>query len=205
MAEEKKSRSEQKREAIIEAAKVAFKEMGVQGCSMDKLAELAQVSKRTLYNHFKTKENLVVHIFQEMWQRTMTSIEFQYDPQSPVEEQLKHLLKEEVDLIGSEEYVQLNRIALAHFLYHPDDLQNVVTSLEDQEKTLDSWLQAAIDDGRLAVDNFDAAVEQIHGLLKGACFWPQVACLQPVLTEEEKQTLTERTVAMFMNTYNTNR
>lgn len=36
-----KSRSEQKREAIIEATKCAFKEMGVQGCSIDKLAELA--------------------------------------------------------------------------------------------------------------------------------------------------------------------
>lgn len=32
-------------------------------------------------------------------------------------------------------------------------------------------------------------------------FWPQVACLHPVLTEEEKQALTERTVKMFMNTY----
>lgn len=53
----------------------------------------------------------------------MTSIDFQYNPDSAIEEQLKDLIKEEVDLIGSEEYVQLNRIALAHFLYHPDDLQ----------------------------------------------------------------------------------
>ena len=39
MNEKPKTRSEQKREAIIEAAKRGFREHGVQGTSMDALAE----------------------------------------------------------------------------------------------------------------------------------------------------------------------
>jgi len=58
MTEKGKTRSELKREAIIEAARRAFEEFGVQGTSMDKLAEMAGVSKRTVYNHFASKEEL---------------------------------------------------------------------------------------------------------------------------------------------------
>ncbi|WP_231877395.1 TetR/AcrR family transcriptional regulator, partial [Oleiphilus sp. HI0043] len=45
LSEKSKSRSELKREAIIDAARKAFKEYGVDATSMDKLAEIAQVSK----------------------------------------------------------------------------------------------------------------------------------------------------------------
>ncbi|MFA0698755.1 TetR/AcrR family transcriptional regulator, partial [Vibrio sp. 10N.222.49.C9] len=48
----KKTRSELKREAILTAAKQSFLEFGVKNTSMDKLASLANVSKRTVYNHF---------------------------------------------------------------------------------------------------------------------------------------------------------
>ena len=51
-----RTRSDVKRDAIIQAAKQAFQEFGVNGTSMDKLAELANVSKRTVYNHFSAKE-----------------------------------------------------------------------------------------------------------------------------------------------------
>ncbi len=40
-----RTRSDIKREAIIQAATQAFQEFGVNGTSMDKLAELANVSK----------------------------------------------------------------------------------------------------------------------------------------------------------------
>ncbi|ENK2095788.1 TetR family transcriptional regulator, partial [Vibrio vulnificus] len=43
MIEKKKTRSEEKREAILTAAKQAFLEFGVQNTSMDKLAALAGV------------------------------------------------------------------------------------------------------------------------------------------------------------------
>jgi TetR/AcrR family transcriptional regulator of autoinduction and epiphytic fitness len=64
-----KNRSELKREAIIEAARSVFKEFGVKATSMDKLAEIAQVSKRTVYNHFSAKEELVMYLVTDLWQK----------------------------------------------------------------------------------------------------------------------------------------
>ncbi|WP_394846892.1 TetR/AcrR family transcriptional regulator [Pendulispora brunnea] len=47
--------SRKKREAMVEAATRLFLEYGFEGVSMDTIAEQANVSKRTLYNHFNDK------------------------------------------------------------------------------------------------------------------------------------------------------
>jgi TetR/AcrR family transcriptional regulator, mexJK operon transcriptional repressor len=49
--------SQQKREAILKAAGDVFMEFGFAG-SVDRIAELAGVSKQTVYGHFASKENL---------------------------------------------------------------------------------------------------------------------------------------------------
>src|SRR6185503_396392 len=47
-----------RREAILEAAKAAFLEDGYQLASMDRIAERAGTTKRTVYDHFKSKPAL---------------------------------------------------------------------------------------------------------------------------------------------------
>ncbi|MGB1238594.1 MAG: TetR/AcrR family transcriptional regulator, partial [Pseudomonadales bacterium] len=58
--------SQRKRAAIVQAAIEAFQEKGAQCTSMDSIAERAQVSKRTVYNHFASKERLLEEVF-ELW------------------------------------------------------------------------------------------------------------------------------------------
>jgi TetR/AcrR family transcriptional regulator of autoinduction and epiphytic fitness len=52
--------SQRKHLAIIEAAIVEFKDNGYNASSMDAVAAHAQASKRTVYNHFPSKEALFV-------------------------------------------------------------------------------------------------------------------------------------------------
>jgi TetR/AcrR family transcriptional regulator of autoinduction and epiphytic fitness len=44
--------SDDKRGQILDAAVAEFQERGFAGASMDRIAERANVSKRTVYNHF---------------------------------------------------------------------------------------------------------------------------------------------------------
>ncbi len=67
MSETNPTRSELKRQAILQAARDAFQEHGVHNTSMDELAALAQVSKRTVYNHFASKEVLIMTLMAELW------------------------------------------------------------------------------------------------------------------------------------------
>ena len=48
----------EKRKRILEAAKMLFLECGYHGCSMNKIAQKADTSKLTVYNHFQDKEIL---------------------------------------------------------------------------------------------------------------------------------------------------
>src|SRR5690606_882915 len=54
--------TDRKREAIIQAAIAEFRAHGFDITSMDKIAATAGVSKRTVYNHFPSKEELFAEI-----------------------------------------------------------------------------------------------------------------------------------------------
>ena len=84
MKEKAKTLSERKRDDIVDAAKRAFLAHGVQGTSMDRLAEMAEVSKRTVYNHFASKEELVLQMLSELWTRTMVEVDFPYAADRPL-------------------------------------------------------------------------------------------------------------------------
>ncbi|NMP32818.1 TetR/AcrR family transcriptional regulator [Thalassotalea sp. M1531] len=195
------SRSEQKRLDIINAAKLVFKENGVQATSMDKLAEVANVSKRTVYNHFKTKEELVMHLVKELWQKAMLSSEDDYDKTAPLAPQLTKILMKEISLMNSPDYIDLSRVAMGHFLFQPEALQVEIEKFSKQETSLQLWLENATNDGLLTVKNIELAVQQLHGLIKGSCFWPQLLGLCPLLSEQEQINLADESVAMFLARY----
>lgn len=54
-----RTRSDEKRSQIIRVAAEAFQELGYDGTSMLTIAERMRGSKQTLYNHFKSKEELL--------------------------------------------------------------------------------------------------------------------------------------------------
>ena len=55
-----RTKSEEKRKLIIEAATELFSELGFAQTSMDKIAKKAGVSKQTVYSHFGNKDELFV-------------------------------------------------------------------------------------------------------------------------------------------------
>ena len=54
----KKRDTSKKRESILDAAVKAFADEGYENASMDRIAEIADASKRTVYNHFPSKDVL---------------------------------------------------------------------------------------------------------------------------------------------------
>lgn len=201
MTDTKLTRSQIKHQAILDAAKSAFQEFGVQATSMDKLAELAQVSKRTIYNHFESKEVLVMQLVADLWNKALVQNNIVFDNDSSIEEQLTQLITTEVKLMADAEYIALSRVAFGHFFYHPEDLQKKVAEFSAQETSLKRWLKAAKEEGYIALDDIDFAVTQLHNLLKGSCFWPQVMGMKGSLTEAEQVHIVNETVTMFLSRY----
>lgn len=195
------SRSEQKFQDITQAAKQAFLEFGVQGTSMDKLAELAQVSKRTIYNHFKNKEELVIHLLAELWNNAMVELYAPYQSDQPVRDQLESILRKEVDFISSQEYLDLSRVAFGYFFYKPEELKKALEQFNKNETALLRWIKEADADKQFKNIDCEFAHEQLHSLIKGQCFWPQLLNIEPALSNERKVHLVATTVDMFLNQY----
>lgn len=194
-------RSDKKREAIIQAATQAFQEFGVNGTSMDKLAELANVSKRTVYNHFSTKEDLVMHLIKEQWQSALVDINAEYKSDSPLNEQLEELVFQEVSFMCSDSHLELARVAIGHFFYKPEKLKDEVTQLKAQESSLHRWLKKAEADNRLRFEDIGQVVNEIDSLIKGQSFWPQLFKIEDNLSDDDKWRITRNIVAMVLSRY----
>ena len=187
MKDQGKTLSEKKREDILDAARRAFLAHGVQGTSMDKLAEMAEVSKRTVYNHFANKEDLVLHLLSELWSRTMIDVDVSYSSDRPLKDQLLQLVEAEIELVSGTEFLGLSRAAAGYYMYQPEKLQDAMAEFPSDPTALHRWLAAAMDDGRLRRADVDLAFDQLHSLVKGACYWPQLLGFKSAITAREKR------------------
>jgi len=201
MTEQKKTRSELKREAIIDGAMRAFQQYGVNDTSMDKIAETAQVSKRTVYNHFPSKEILVTHIVTEIWRQNMVDYHVPFDASSPLREQLLELVFNELKMMTNSEILELIRVAIGYCLFSPDSFIEQVNKLFDHETAIQRWLRQASEHGALQIDDLDMAYEQLISLLKGQAFWPQILKQKPVMEAESLTKLANTSVDMFLGFY----
>ncbi len=196
-----RTRSDVKREAIVQAATQAFQEFGVNGTSMDKLAELANVSKRTVYNHFATKEELVMHLVTQQWQRAILNVNTKYDPAVALDTQLKELILQDIEFMVSESHLDLARVAIGHFFYEPEKLKDEVAQLKAQETAMHRWLKDAKADGKLVFDELHRVVNEIDSLVKGQCFWPQLFKIEESLSDKDKRNIASNTVAIILSRY----
>ncbi|MGI2171075.1 TetR/AcrR family transcriptional regulator [Shewanella sp. MF05960] len=200
MTQEKQTRSQIKRAAIIEAARTTFKALGVAATSMDKLAEVAGVSKRTVYNHFATKEALVMILMTELWQQALSQPSEPYNPGKPLAPQLQQLVRCDIDHIQSEEHIEVSRMVIGH-LFYASEMQQEIKKIIKEETAILRWIKAANKDGRINVDDIEQAQDQVQNLIKGQCFWPLIFQIIEPLTDEEKDQHAAEIVNVFLCRY----
>ncbi|QIR15938.1 TetR/AcrR family transcriptional regulator [Shewanella aestuarii] len=201
MTVEKKTLSQQKREAIVEAAKCMFNKLGVAATSMDKLAEEAKVSKRTVYNHFATKDALVMHLLRELWFKGTASNQGQYLSGQPLFEQLSAIIFTEIQFINSQEHIDMARVAIGHLFYNSEEMSREIEKIRQHETALLRWIKAAALDGKINIEDAKFANEQLLHLIKGQCFWPQILICQPLLNDEQRKHLADESAKMFLSRY----
>lgn len=195
------SQSERKRAAIVQAAIEQFRAHGFQGASMDAIAAAAEVSKRTVYNHFPSKDELFAEILLQLWQRSAALDRPEYDAERPLHEQLVGLLRAKLRLICDPGFVDLARVAMAEAMHSPERAQHMVARLGEKEQGLAAWIRAAQSDGRLRKVDPAYAAHQLQGLLKAFAFWPQLSMGQKALSRTEGERLLEDCAAMFLRYY----
>jgi TetR/AcrR family transcriptional regulator of autoinduction and epiphytic fitness len=193
--------TDRKREAIIQAAIAEFRDNGFDITSMDKIAATAGVSKRTVYNHFPSKEELFAEILNQLWARVTAEQETPYRPDLPLREQMRRMLMAKLHMLGDDNFLDLARVAIAATIHSPERAQDMVARMGQREEGLTVWIRAAQADGRLKPVDPEFAAQQVQGLLKSFAFWPQISMGQPSLSPERQTAVTESALDMFLACY----
>lgn len=193
--------TDRKRQAIVQAAIDEFRTHGFGATSMDRVAATAGVSKRTVYNHFPSKEALFAEILVQLWESSAAQVDLAYDPTRALREQLHELLVQKMRMLCDSSFIDLARVAIAETIHSPERAQEMVARLGDREEGVTRWLRAAAADGRLTLPDPAFAAHQLQGLVKSFAFWPQVTMGQPTLPQALQQQVVESAVAMFLACY----
>jgi len=191
--------TDRKREAILTAAVAEFRTFGFAGTSMDRIAATAGVSKRTVYNHFASKDELFAAILWQLLDASQALDPVVYEPAQPLRGQLLAFTARKMRLLSDPAFIDLSRVAMAELMHAPERARAMMGKLAEKEEGLATWIRAAQADGRLRGDAAPAdAAHQLQGMLKASAFWPQVAMGQPPLDAQARQRVMEDCVDMFL-------
>jgi TetR/AcrR family transcriptional regulator of autoinduction and epiphytic fitness len=193
--------TDRKRQAIVSAALAEFRSNGFDATSMDKIAATAGVSKRTVYNHFPSKDDLFAHILQELWDSSAALQAFRYQAGQPLRAQLMEMLGHKMALLRDGYFLDLARVAIAEGIHHPERAQEMVARLADKEEGVASWIRAAQADGKLKPVDPSFASHLLQGQLKIFAFWPQVTMGQAPLDPATESTVIQTAADMFLACY----
>ncbi|MDL2354360.1 MAG: TetR/AcrR family transcriptional regulator [Pseudomonadota bacterium] len=190
--------TDRKRLAILQAAASQFRAHGFDASSMDKIALQAGVSKRTVYNHFPSKEELFAATLLDLFESAAAETETPYLPAAPLREQLETLLRRKLRVQGTRDFIDLARVAIAEAVHAPERARPLIARIGAREEGLTLWIRAAQADGRLIAGDPLFASTLLQGQLKAVAFWPQVTMGAPPIDAAQQAQLVEVAVTMFL-------
>lgn len=186
----KKRDTSSKRASILDAAVEAFVQEGYDVASMDRIAELAGASKRTVYNHFGSKDELLQAVLDRFLEQSEGLKAIPYQPEQDLAEQLSAFIDAKLATIENSAWYGLSRMALGLLIRDSALARTSLARYAAGDDTLEAWIEAAVADGRLAAPDAGLAAAIFWSMVSGALSWPQLiggplpaAQLQPIRAE----------------------
>jgi TetR/AcrR family transcriptional regulator of autoinduction and epiphytic fitness len=168
---------------------------------MDRIAERAKVSKRTVYNHFSSKDELFKAISLRLLDRARQVTVYPFNHADSLEHQLGEIGRREIELVTAEDFTGLSRVMVAECIRSPELASNVFAEMREGESGIARWIREASDAGRLRVDDPLMAAEQFTALIKAFVFWPQLVANAPAPSELAGRAVVESAVRIFLDHY----
>lgn len=196
----KKRDTSRKHQLIIDHALKIFSQKGFDAASMDEIAEAAGVSKRTIYNHFQSKESLLQELVANFLKERDGRKPIEYSSHVPLEAQLREFAKAEIFLVDDPVRRGLSKLLTSVFLLHIE-LGKVTRSNFNPHKNLITWLKAAQADGKLHFTSPELTARMFYGLVEGCITW--AAVMTDGASLQMAEPLLDELIAVFLSRYGT--
>lgn len=191
--------TDRKRRAILDAAAEQFRTLGFEATSMDSIAANAGVSKRTVYNHFPSKELLFEETLVQLFESSAADLDLKYRSDVSLREQLSELMTIKLRALADQNFLDLARVAIGDAMHAPERARPIIARLSQREEGVTAWIRAAMADGMLKEGDPLFAATLLQGQIKALAFWPQVAMGAPPLAPELHAPLVDAAVSMFLS------
>ncbi|MFN3267284.1 MAG: TetR/AcrR family transcriptional regulator [Deinococcales bacterium] len=194
----KKRDTTQKQQSIIRAATEIFAQQGFDLASMDSIAEYAKASKRTVYNHFPSKDDLFYAVVAQLLGEQETLKKISYNPEQSLEQQLEQFTTAHLFLISTPTRLGISRILNSMVVRNPQKVMEIQSKIGTFEDNLVNWLQSAAADKRLELSNPVLAAKVFYAMIEGAFTYPALSgCLDPA----EVAPLKKELIQTFLSRY----
>jgi AcrR family transcriptional regulator len=90
-----------KRERILAAAANLIVRNGLQ-CSMAEIATTAGVATGSLYNYFKSKDDLIWGVYQRLTEEATAALVVEHDPETPHEKRIRRYIEDYIEFIWAD-------------------------------------------------------------------------------------------------------
>lgn len=190
--------TDKKRKAIVESASELFLDKGYGSVSMDGIAAHAKVSKRTVYNHFSSKEDLFSEIVTYIWTEHKVP-ELKYHEGADIRQDLIDFAEKSMDLLYSDKFNRLIRLIMGESGRFP-----ILTEIYSEKgirsllSTLSDYLKEA---GKGGIDDTFLASQYFLGMVKEALFWPVLLGIIPMPSPEKQKEIINKTAGIFTGIY----
>ncbi|MDD5711618.1 MAG: TetR/AcrR family transcriptional regulator [Smithellaceae bacterium] len=172
LEERRRREKENRRTAILNAARKLFFEKGFKPVTVESIAKKAELSKGSIYLHFNSKEEIYTHILLSDIQKFQNRTADVFRNGESATELLLRLSNVYIDFFLSDR--ELFRI-LMNFMLHtgnlnlPDDLNNhIIKTMNKSISIIDKVLQYGIDNGEFSAQiNVRQNRNALWGLLNG--------------------------------------
>lgn len=188
-----------KRAMILDGAIDVFISMGYELASMDKIAETAGVSKRTVYNHFGSKENLFQAIVDDFLAQRQNLKTITFNSEKSLEEQLLAFANAEIFLIDSPKRLGLSRFLTMVFLKDTKYARETVAKYPPSNAMLLNWLKEAEEAGKIKTDNMLLSARIFYAMVEGAITYP--ALFSEGINKKAIEPLLKEIIATFLAKY----
>lgn len=170
---------ERKRKDILDAAVREFREQGFAAARVNRIAELAGVSKRTLYKHFESKDVLFAAIIDILMEENAARPKLPFRADVPLKAQLTTAVKDYIAHLTGDEYMALNRLVLSEFLRNQDLARAFFAKSAAHDIPVSGLIAEAMASGDLRKADPVFAATQLLAMVKSFLFWPQFLLGEP--------------------------
>ena len=189
-----------KRAEIVAIARQLFFQAGYAGTSMSQIAAAVGGSKTTLYNHFQSKEQLLLAIVDSVVEAGGSVYDTSVEP-SEFRAWLAWFGVATVKRITSPDYISLQRLAAAEALRFPDIGKAFDDAIAPGYRMAAGIFANAMDAGVLRRADPAIAIEQFLEMCAGWVLRRTIWNIQPAPSESEIEQSVAAAVSAFMDGY----